>query len=851
MAVASVLRPAVAKRGVAKRAVTADAVAAAVILTAASLCLHGVAAAQPSASAGGFDLEILKSRGLNPAIASHFQDVAQFMPGTHTVTLSVNGRQVGRAQALFDSQGKLCLTPDLLKLADLNVPDIPDSVAPSCPDNFLRAWPATTIALHPERMAVDIVAPPGAINRSSQRTLYQSGGRAAILNYDVLSSQTHHLGNANRYLQAYTEVGLNANDWILRSNSAYSSLGGRSTWNHIDAYAQRTFASRHTTFQIGQINLQGALFGGMPVTGMQVFPESALQLQRQEGTPISGIAHTQARVDVWQNGIPLASTIVPPGPFTLTDVVARSLNQDIKVVIHEASGETREFTVPAAALYVDRLGAPAGFSGGLGVLRHEGQAGGSTEPVASAEYGIALSERSNLTAGLVLSRDFRAIGARTDLILPGSVQTGLQSQWSQNVHTGRSGAQYLLSGSAMLLPRLSANVSLLRRTDGYSDIQNASYARARHDSLHDEPWGDRYRYRNDYIKQQLSAGLGWSHAWAGGFSASFSESVNARGNATRRGMLNWGKSFHRASLSVSLERDVGSSHRNQGSFLYVNLSMPIGKQSFSASMQRQDDGSTYGLSTSAAINENANYSLNVTTSTNGRPSYSGSVGLDSAYTQLNVAASSFSGGYSQAVRARGAVVGHAQGVSFSPYRVQDTFAIASVGDLSGVRLSTPAGSVWTDAWGRAVIPSVPAYRNGQIQVATSSLARNVDLINGRSNLEPARGSVSAIDFTVVKVRRALLTATYPDGTAVPKGAAVLAADDSFITLVGSGGQIFLPDLQSPDAAITVAPADSAPCALRFDLPASADLNQHYERAAATCEPVTDIDSASSGAKEKS
>ncbi|WP_175171647.1 fimbria/pilus outer membrane usher protein [Achromobacter kerstersii] len=820
------------------RAACSGAFAAASLM----LCAHDPASAQ--AEGGGFDLEILKSRGLNPAIASHFQNGARFLQGDHTVSISVNGRPIGRAQATFDTQGKLCLTHDLLTLAQLKTPQEQGGDAAPCPDAFLRAWPTTTIDLQPERMAVEIVAPPGAVAKRESTVSYQSGGRAVILNYDVLSSQTRHLSGANRYLQAYTEFGLNANDWILRSNNTYSSVGGKSTWNHLDAYAQRTFHTKETTLQAGQINLQGALFGGVPVNGVQLFPETALQTRTQEGAPISGIAHTQARVEVLQNGIPLASTIVPPGPFTLSDVVPRSLTQDIRVVIHETSGEVRDFIVPAAALQVDRLGAPVGFSGGLGMLRQTGFSNSGATPVASAEYGVSLGSRANLTAGGMFSRDYRAIGARADVILPASAQAALQSQWSHNAHTGRSGAQFLLSGSAMLLPGVSSNVSLLRRTDGYSDIQSASETRP---LPHDDPRAP--RYRDDRVKQQLSAGLGWSHSTLGGFSANYSESLNTRGHASRRGMLNWGKTFHRTSVSLSFERDVGSSHRNQGSFMYLNLSFPLGKQSVSASMQRQDNGTSYGANTSAAIDDRATYSLSASSSSNGHASYAGSLGVNSAFTQLNLAASSFSGGYSHSTRVRGALVGHAQGLSFSPYRVQDTFAIASVGDLSGVRLNTPSGSVWTDPWGRAVIPSLPAYRDGQIQVATATLARNVDLINGRYGLEPARGSVSAIDFAVVKVRRTLLTATYPGGEVVPKGAAVLSATGSFITLVGGGGQIFLPDAQALAAPLTVAAADGARCELLFNLAASPDLDALYERAQATCEPQSNPDNAPPATEE--
>src|SRR5260364_379801 len=50
----------------------------------------------------------------------------------------------------------------------------------------------------------------------------------------------------------------------------------------------------------------------------------------------------------------------------------------------------------------------------------------------------------------------------------------------------------------------------------------------------------------------------------------------------------------------------------------------------------------------------------------------------------------------------------------SPEPIEDTFGIASVGNLSGVKIDTPQGTVWTDTWGRAVIPRLPAFGKGEI-----------------------------------------------------------------------------------------------------------------------------------------
>ncbi|MDP1189067.1 fimbria/pilus outer membrane usher protein, partial [Klebsiella pneumoniae] len=59
---------------------------------------------------------------------------------------------------------------------------------------------------------------------------------------------------------------------------------------------------------------------------------------------------------------------------------------------------------------------------------------------------------------------------------------------------------------------------------------------------------------------------------------------------------------------------------------------------------------------------------------------------------------------------QGGVVAHATGITLSPYRIEDTFGVASVGDIAGARITTPQGPVWTDPWGSAVIAGLPAYQ---------------------------------------------------------------------------------------------------------------------------------------------
>jgi outer membrane usher protein FimD/PapC len=177
-------------------------------------------------------------------------------------------------------------------------------------------------------------------------------------------------------------------------------------------------------------------------------------------------------------------------------------------------------------------------------------------------------------------------------------------------------------------------------------------------------------------------------------------------------------------------------------------------------------------------------------------------------------------------------VAHRHGLTFSPYNVDDTFGVISLGGLSGVQLQTPNGPVWTDLWGRAVIANMTAYKPSSVQVITHTLPRNVDIDNGLKTTQAGHGAVTYMDFGVVKVRRLLLTASLADGTPLPKGSSIVDQADNFVTAAGDNGTVFVPD-GSALARLTAILPEGRRCILNYQLP-DEDTPSYYETMPATC-----------------
>ena len=767
-------------------------------------------------SPSGFDAQTLQQRGIDPQLASLLLSAPRYAAGQHTVNLRVNGQRRGRLAVNFDQQGNLCFDRALLDAANL----MPPGEIEGCYD-FLARYPQTLVEPDPATLTVSLVVPTDALRPVQQDISgYETGGFAGLLNYDLSGFYNRFGDDASRFGSANTEVGFNAGDWIVRSRQVQTWQDGLSRSTHLQAYAQRTFASHQAVLQAGQINLYNPVLSGAQITGVQVLTEHALQEQGQ-GALIQGIANSPAQVEVRQNGALIHSTVVPAGPFTLTDVRRLNTRSDVEVTVKESVGGERRFTVPAAML---GLGLPApGYSVAAGRVRNVGDAKGEDPWVVSGGWTGALHPQLTLGTGVLAASEYRSVGASLGWLpwLDSQIQLSTQVSNSQ-AQDKVSGVQTDLSWSQRLGEQWSISAANSWRSIGYRELEESTYARD--DNNRDS------RYRD-----QQSLNLGWSHPRLGAFSAGVSRSANFAGDSSSRALASWGTSIGAVSLSASAEWQMGG-RQQQDNAVYLNISVPLGESRRLRSWVRNSGGENRtGLGLTEQIDDQLSYRVSAehdssdhqvetTLGISALPRYSQ---LDVSYSRSDAERSSYQGG------ARGGVVLHGDGVTFSPYPVRDTFALVSVGDMSGIKLSTPSGPVWTDWQGQAVVPQVAAYGRSPVEVQTRSLPRNADINNGLAMISAGRGAVDRVEFGVGLTRRLLLTVSTDQGAPLPAGASVSSAEGEFITLVQEGSQVFLPNVLGQSTLWITTPQGSR-CQLRYSLPEKADPSVYFETAPARC-----------------
>ncbi|WP_124408477.1 fimbria/pilus outer membrane usher protein [Pseudomonas sp. R4-39-08] len=789
----------------------------------------------------GFDLAALTTHGIDPKVSDYFRTAARFREGTQVVGLKVNGNPLGLVDAQFDADGQLCFTPALLDKAGLVKPTAivrKGATADQACHDFLGAFPTTMVRLRPGNDEVALVVPTSSLREPQwEAGEFARGGAAGLFNYDVQGFDSHSRSGNNRFVSAYTEAGFNLGDWILRSRQIYVSDNGVTHNEHLYAYAQRDIAALRSTFQAGQLSSNNPLFGGIQLSGVQFSPDGQSRVPAgSNNAVVEGLAQSQSRIEVRQSGVLIHSTLVPEGPFRLTGLPLLNGTSDLEVSVIDVRGGRRSFVVPAASFAGAAPAAP-GYYLSLGKLREERQGEGPSPVVAMGSGTWGLGRDSTGGFGLLSTDEYWSAGGTLSSVFFQRVSVGARHNLSRDSRHAVSGSRSSVSVSSPVSANVELNLSATSQTRGYREVIEAGRPTTA-DVLAS-------RFKNQY-----TAGVTWVDATLGAFSLGYTRNAQFDGQSSEHVFASWNKSFRYADVALIADSQVGSTQARRDATrdrnrrdtvldddlsLRLQVSVPLGgDRRVNSYVSRRGGQSRTGTALTERVNEYVNYEVGVERDLSAQEqSMRGQVDLTPRYTRVGLGVSRDPLGTSYTGQLQGGVVAHEGGITFSPYTVQDTFGIASVGDIGSAKIDTPQGPVWTDFTGQAVLPNLPAYTNSHIEVQTQSLPKRVDLKNGTRVLAAGRGSVNTVAFDVVKVRRMLVNASDDQGRPLPQGAAVFGKGDRFLTSVVGEGMIFLNDVNEVQD-LRVSLPDSASCLLNISPGSQPDNDKFFDTTAAVC-----------------
>ncbi|MBS3048591.1 fimbrial biogenesis usher protein [Enterobacter mori] len=771
-----------------------------------------------------FDTDILASRGISKNLADYFSEAPRFLPGRHTVAVKINGQEKGSLAVRFNESGQLCIDDDFLSATGL----MPINIGKNETCHDLRAtYPSAVVNAIPNNESLELFVPAQALDSgflSPQN--FSKGGTAGLFNYNLFSSRNEISGAESRtYSQADLEAGLNVAEWTLRSRYMLTDDDGEYKSDSLYTYAEHVFQAQKVRAQVGQINVNSSLFSGPAIDGVQFIPEKNLE-QDIPGVTVTGIARThQARVEVRQAGQLIYTAPVNAGPFTLDNVPVVRSNADLNVSVVETDGSTTRFIVPASSFNLHTL-RPVGLSISVGRVREVTTDYGNPY-VANVTDGWRLAQAWSTTVSGVLAEDYQATGGMIQWLPAESIMvSGSLLGSRESFGESQQGAKSEIATSMGLPGHFGLDLSAAKYSGGYRELT---------ESLDDDFDG----YQSSY-----SANLSWQNDVLGTFSFGYYGYQATNGyDDTRSMIVSWGKTFRYFNINanwqhaVNQQDDDEDGYGNNDDLFYVNINIPLGSQRVGAYMRNQGNKTAYGLQNNGSIGQDTNYYISVDRDNETKENtFNGNLNTNLHYTQLSLGAGSSSENqHNYNATLSGGIAAHEHGLTFSPYDVKDTFAIARLSEPeSGIEISTPQGRVWTDHWGQAVVPGLTEWRKSRIEVNANTLPKSMDLANGIKNISVAHAAFKELEFKVLNTRRVMLEVKQADGSWLPKGTSIVDEKNNYLVSTVDSGRVFVTDMSDSPALYAVDDDMQRLCQIDYKLSDTQDKEAFYETAKGVC-----------------
>lgn len=817
------------------------------------------AGADASASGGyaDFDRSMLSGAGQNTTDLSRFEHGNPVLAGSYYTDIYLNNAWVGRGNVRFvaataKASATPCVDRKLLDQLGLHPATLSDEIQANLQDpaacvSMGSLIPDSSMTFDMSQLRLDTSVPQAYLGQMARGYVspeyWDAGVPAALLNYNFNSYRSNTQGQSQTTSYLGLNSGLNLGPWHLREDatvnwqSATSSSPARRQWQNIDTYLQRDLTSLRSLLTIGDSYTDGAVFDSYGIRGVQLATDDRMLPQSLQGYApvINGVANTNAKVTVRQNGVQIYQATVAPGPFSITDLYPTGYGGNLDVTVTEADGRVTTFTVPYASVAQLLRPGLTRFDIAAGELRDASIKDKPAVVQATVQHGF-----NNLLtgyAGIVGSQGYAAV------LLGGAIDThygALALDITQaNTHipgyATQSGQSVRITYSK-IIPSTQTTLSVAAyrySTGGFLSLDQAAearnYAREGINAFDYVPTpavpmidgvpeqsvltpaqqaaltGSAFttnpilsgtgvqRQRNNFtlsLSQRLGQSGGSIYA-----NATANDYWNRSGTNTQF-QLGYNNHFHRLNYGISATRSVDPTGRYDNQY-FVNFSLPLGDgphaPTFMLNLTHdQSSGSQDQAMVNGTFGSDNQFNYGATaihSSVGGSNAGSVNAGYRSPYALFNASYGDGSG-YSQvSLGVSGAVVAHPGGITFGQ-PLGDTIGIVYVPGAEGARLDSAAGAR-IDRFGYAVVPYLTPYMLNNIQIDPKGLPLDVQLDATSAHVAPYAGAVVMLKFKTESGRALIVRARLQNGEALPFGAEVFNEKGTSLGVVGQAGQILV------------------------------------------------------------
>ncbi|WP_457196265.1 outer membrane usher protein [Pantoea ananatis] len=806
-----------------------------------SLALGSSVAVVRAAEDVQFNTDVLDVKDRANIDLGQFARIGYIMPGSYTMTVRVNRNELPEQPVSFyapddDPKGSdACIgkaLADKLGFKDAVVKKLTWWHDGQCLD--VRSVPGMEARGDLSTSSLYLSIPQAYVAYSDENwdppSRWDEGIPGLLLDYNLnaRSQRQQRNGNNTMSLSGNGTAGANLGAWRLRADwqgniehrtGPEQPTGQRLEWSRY--YAYRALPALRTRLTMGEHSLDSGMFDSFRFAGVSLVSDDNMLPPNLRGyaPEVVGVARTNAKVVISQQGRVVYQTTVASGPFRiqdLSDVVSGALD----VHVEEQDGSVQAFTVNTASIpYLTRPGAVRFklAAGRPSTLQHH-----SKGPLfGTGQFSWGVNNCWSLYGGALAGSEYNAlsVGIGRDLMVLGALSFDATQSRTRLPQTGEtlSGGSYRLNYSKSF-DEYDSQITFAGYRFSQRDFMSMSdYLDARETGLHNGGGKEMYTvtFNKNFRDFGLSTYLNYSHE------TYWYRPANDRYNLTLSRYFDVGR-FRNLSLSLSAYRNQYNGVKDDGG--YLSLSMPWGDNgsvSYNATVNRDD--TSHRVSYYDRIDDRSTYQLSSGMSRSGANA-SAYVNREGDLARLSANASYQAGSYSavglstqggMTLTAEGGAL-HRVGVTGGTRMLIDTDGVADVPVRGYGRASR------TNAWGKAVIGDVNSYYRNRASIDLNQLGDNAEATQSVVQATLTEGAIGYRKFGVIAGEKAMAVIKLADGSEPPFGATVLNARKQETGIVNDGGSVYLIGI-NPGDVMTVHWNGASQCEVSMPTPLPADM----------------------------
>lgn len=762
-----------------------------------------------------FNTDVLDVKDRAKIDLEQFARAGYLMPGDYQLTLRINETELPEQNISFlvpddDPKGSApCLTPHIVHILGLKE-NLSGSLKWWHNGQCLSLDSLPGMEAHPDLGVGSLYLniPQAYLEYANEYwdppSRWDNGVPGMLFDYSLNGTASMQQSSAQQTTVSGNGIaGVNLGAWRLRADwqALYEHSSGNTSsrtlqnWTWDRYYLYRAVTSLRAKLILGENTLPSSMFDSFDFTGASLTSDDSQLPPNLRGyaPEVTGIAKTNAKVTISQQGHVLYETTVAAGPFRIQDL-DDTVSGTLDVRVQEQDGSVRTWQINTASIpYLTRPG----------TIRYKISAGKPSDEVhhltdarfVSAELSGGISNGWSLFGGGMFAGDYNALalGIGRDLLAFGAISADVtESRAAIPERETTQGSSYRFSYSKRFDEYDSQVTFAGYRFSERGFMTMSQYLNARY---HNVPTSGKSKelytisLNKEFREENLSAYLNYSHQtyWDRPANDTWSASLTTYFDAG---------SFHNISLGLSASRTQYNGMDDD--VLYLTLSLPWGNRgNISYGGQLSGGETSHDVSLNNSIDENNSYSMRVGVNAQGEHTASGYFTHEGSLTELSANASVQDSKYSAVgLSLQGGVTATPYGVALHRANTMGgTRLMVDTDGISDVPVHGYGGDVTSNTLGKAVITDISSYYRSTVDIDLDTLPEDVEAIRSTVQDTLTEGAIGYRKFGLLAGEKAMAIIRLADGSAPPFGAVVTNEDNLQVGIVGEGGDTWLTGLQ--------------------------------------------------------